>query len=207
MDELLDEIRCGGASFQDFLIRDKSGVFLVKPFGDIRNLFSLNGEEICKICEALGREVANFTKKEVFVVVDIGLDATENFVLPFLEADRTVLVTDGSSISNCKLIKLISALPKLCEIRPEEALKKIFLLYNRFDKLEGKLLEDTENELSSIVSPMELGILLEKDPGKLGGIEKIEADTGVELSVKMSKMLPFKRLMKDMKYIKKGANE
>lgn len=119
--------------------KDVSGVEFIKPCKVIPDGFSVTGEEIVRICEA----VQNLEKFD-FIILDMNFESTENIVLPFLKSCITVLVTDGSINANFKLSEILDVLPIISGKRRDEVVERIALLYNRFITGRSKTYENDE---------------------------------------------------------------
>lgn len=153
------------------LCRDTSGVYFLTPCSSVSDWFSLTGEEILQICDAITKNLGDKT----FLVLDMNADATEAFVLPFLYAKKAVLVANGETLGNDKVEQLLNALPLLCNLTAFEVARKTQLLYNRFERVGGQLLDLPEI-------------------GKLGGINRTEADSPRSLMNTLADLGPFQRL-------------
>lgn len=152
--------------------KDDSGIFFIKPCRILPDMFTITGEEIVKICEA----IAAVCKYKV-LVLDMPFSRNEAFVLPYLNADVAVVVSDGSAIANEKLGVLLGTLPMLCGENKDYVYRKTFLLYNRFSADEGKTIQNDEI-------------------GKLGGINKVGFTTETELIQKISDSYPYEKLVR-----------
>ena len=109
------------------LSKDENGVSYLLPPGDASILFDMTGEEIVTLIDLL-RESRKFSA----IVIDLPLDASLRFVLPFLAADLAVLVSDGGQIANRKTMQMMALLPSLCAEDALSVQEKTCLLYNRF---------------------------------------------------------------------------
>lgn len=126
------------AVLEQALQQNEGGTLTILPARNPVSLFDLTGEEIVSVLDLVKE-----SKVCSVIVLDLGFDATERMVLPYLNADRTVLVSDGTSIANEKTKLLLSILPMLCTEDLLTLCEKTCLLYNRFQKRCGTLL-DTE---------------------------------------------------------------
>ena len=152
--------------------KDDSGIYFVKSCRILPDMFSLTGEEIVKICE----KISDICKYKV-IVLDMPFSRNESFVLPYLNSDVTVVVSDGSNIANEKLNTLLETLPVMCGESKEYVYKKTFLLYNRFSTNGGRIIQNDEI-------------------GKLGGINKCDFRTEMELIKKISDLYPYEKLVR-----------
>ena len=99
-------------------------------------LFDMTGEEIVTIVDLIKE-----SRKCTIIVLDLGFDATERIVLPFLSSDYTVLVSNGTRIANRKTGKLLDVLPGMCAGDPIELYEKTCLMYNRFRRGTSEVLQ------------------------------------------------------------------
>lgn len=152
------------------ICRDESGVQFIHPCPITSDRFSLSGEEIIQICQQVF-EGSN----QATLVVDMNVDGTESFILPFLYAQKTVIVSNGKWHTNQKTEQLLDSLPFLCNLTAFEVAQKVLLLYNQFHPNGGQLLELPEL-------------------GKLGGIHEVEAKTEKERLFLLEPLSPFQRL-------------
>lgn len=159
-----------GALINRTLIRSESGVFQLRPCPDPLDLFSVTGEEILRICDALGE----FCRVRL-VVLDVPVDPSLQCVLPFREADAVVLLTDGSPSGNRKTEALMRVLPKLTDLPREMLEKKLALLYNRFQPGVGQRME---------------GVRIEE----LGGINRLSEEDEGTLQKRLAELAPMRRL-------------
>ena len=95
-------------------------------------MFTLTGEDIVKICEMI-RDSENFE----YIILDMNFEVSENIVLPFINSNMVILVTDGSEIGNYKTDCFISLLPIMLNSRETDISSKTRILYNRFDRNKG----------------------------------------------------------------------
>lgn len=98
--------------------------------------FSLTGEDIINICEMV-RDTELFE----YIVLDMNFEVSENIVLPFINSDMTVVVSDGTMAGNDKTDSFLSMLPVIVNAREEDIIRKTRILYNRFDRKDGMPIE------------------------------------------------------------------
>ncbi len=115
---------------------DEEGLVTIPPPKNPAVLFDLSGEEIVTVLDLIKE-----SRKCTIIVLDLGFDATERIVLPFLSADYTVLVSNGTRIANRKTGKLLDVLPGLCAGDPIELYEKTCLMYNRFRRGTSEVLQ------------------------------------------------------------------
>lgn len=115
---------------------DEEGVVTILPPQNPAAMFDMTGEEIAVILD-LVKESHRCT----IIVLDLEFDATERAVLPFLASDYAVVVSNGTPIANRKTRQLMDLLPTLCTEDPIALYEKTCLLYNRFRKGQGKVLQ------------------------------------------------------------------
>ncbi len=159
---------------QKAIIQDTCGVGFIKPCKVIPDAFSVTGEEIMKICEII-RGSGRFD----IIVLDMNFESTENIVLPFLEADKTVLVTDGGINANIKLSKILEALPLISGKRRNEVIEKVTILYNKFETGISKTYENDEI-------------------ARIGGINVIKTIDEAALLAEMAEAFPMRKLFRDL---------
>lgn len=115
------------AVLEQAVCRDNSGVHYLLPCHRPQDLYDLTGEEILSLLDLL-EDMGMFS----IVVLDIPLDGTLKAVLPMLNADRVVVVSDGSPTANIKTEQALSNLAFLCQEDPIVFGEKLCLLYNRY---------------------------------------------------------------------------
>lgn len=130
----------------------KTGIYFFKPGKSAAEIFSLSGEEYVEICDAV--TISGLTKT---VVLDMTFDSTENMVLPIINADRIVVVSNGDINSNDKLKRFSKIVPGICSLPSDDFNKKTYLLYNNFSD-DSVAMADTELSF-----------------GKLGGITRLKS--------------------------------
>jgi len=155
------------------ICRDGSGVYFIMPSRNAPDMFSLNGEEILKICDWIQK-----TEEFDVLILDMNFESTENVILPFLQAFRTVVVTDGSATANRKTEDLIRTLPLVSDLSEIEVGKKVRLMYNRYPEENGEL-------------------ILNRGMGKLGGIHELPHKSEHALIRSISMLSPFARLAEE----------
>ena len=156
------------------LIQNMGGPSYIAPCALPSNRFSMTGEEVVKLLD-LVEELEPFDG----IVLDIPTDASELIILPFLRATRTVLVTSGTAISNNKTDQWLQTVPTLAGVSADDAARKIRLLYNRYPKTDGVLMQRPEL-------------------GKLGGLREIPNKKSKELVQFLSERTPFARLEEEL---------
>ena len=156
------------------LIQNMGGPSYIAPCALTSNRFSMTGEEVVKLFD-LVEELETFDG----IVADVPTDASELIILPFLRATRTVLVTSGTAISNHKTELWLQTVPTLAGVSAEDAAGRIRLLYNRYPKTDGVLMQ-------------------RPDLGKLGGLREIPNRKTKELIQFLSERTPFARLEEDL---------
>ena len=183
------------------LYRNKYGIFTINPIVKAENIFSLTGEEIINISLETAKILSSQAQTEKrnsdpVIVLDMDFTAAENIVLPFINAEKAVIVTDGRNSSNIKTAKLIQLLPEMCGLRRQDVLSKLLILYNRFKDGDSRLFEETVKELpyESGLNSFEEGY----ETGKLGGIDFIKASSEEETVKYVSESLPIKRLVREL---------
>ena len=119
-------------------VDSKTGIYFFNPGKSAAEVFSLSGEEYVEICDA----VLNSGIAEA-VVLDMTFDATENIVLPLINADKIVLVTNGTENANDKLLRFAEVVPEICSFSSEKFNEKTYLLYNNFSN-ESSVIPDTD---------------------------------------------------------------
>lgn len=115
---------------------DDEGLITILPPQNPAALFDMTGEEIAVILD-LVKESHRCT----VIVLDLGFDATERIVLPYLTADYVVLVSNGTHIANRKTKQLMELLPAMCTEDPIALYEKTCLLYNRFRRGQSRVLQ------------------------------------------------------------------
>lgn len=156
--------------FRRVVTRDASGVRFLLPCRQPPDSFSLNGEDIVRICEGLN----NAGKFDV-IILDMNFESVERIVVPFLNADLTVFVTDGNRTANGKTRLALEALPMITDLSNLDVQKKAWILYNRYTSGRASLLKD-------------IGV------GRLGGIHTQNQKSEAALVRELSTMAPFDRL-------------
>lgn len=141
------------------------------------DMFSLTGEDIVKICEMV-RDTGLFE----YIVLDMNFEISENIVLPLINSDKTIIVTDGRKAGNEKTDRLISMLPVILNSREKDIAKKIRILYNRFDRKEG---EHIDTEIYSCI----------------GGLPLLKSRSDRILADKLSVLPPIEGLVKEFEKI------
>ena len=68
----------------------------------------------------------------------------DNVVIPFINSDLVVLVTDGSKISNERVERALVDFPQITGESKENVYGKTVLLYNNFDPKTGILIRNDE---------------------------------------------------------------
>lgn len=137
------------------LYKKRANFYMITPGKSITSQMSITGEEIIDIC----RELA---KLEIIktIVLDLPFLDADKITLPFMYSDVTVLVSNGSEISNKKTSDAIHALSQLSGEAELSVLSHTFVLMNDFNESSGQAFGDNR-------------VLV------LGGIEKL---TGENLS-------------------------
>ena len=146
------------AAIKDTVSVDKkTGIYFFKPGRSAAEVFSLSGEEYMEICDA-----AIISGIVETVVLDMTFESTENIVLPIINADRVITVTNGDPGANDKLIRFAGIVPEICSVSSEKFNEKAYLLYNNFSDASIALSDD------DIVF------------GKLGGIKRLTVNSDDE---------------------------
>ena len=178
MEDIIYAFRSGryepGSIIENALVRDTTGVSFFLSCSRAPDLFSMSGEELVSILEFI-KEMNLFS----VIVLDMTFDTSEKAVLPFMYADRTVLVTDGSETGNYKTCVFIDTLPMICQADEAAVGRKLRLMYNRFSKDTGCAIKN-------------IGIK------KLGGIGEIPVKTSEQLIRSISAMPPSERLAEEL---------
>lgn len=156
------------------LARDASGVQVLLPCRVPLDAFSFTGEEIVKILHLVLE-----TNHYDYVILDMNADSMERLVLPMIVANCIVLVSNGEPLANTKLMQLVETIPLVCNEEKGTMLKKIYLLYNRFNPTTGQLYS-------------------RRDIGRLGGINVVQYRDIRELLRAMQTLPPFSRLEEAM---------
>lgn len=93
----------------------------------------------------------------------------DSVVIPFINSDFVILVTNGSSRSNNRIRNILKELPKITGISKKDALEKVGIIYYDFDPNEGTLFDSNEiTKLGGIDTERNKKASFEKLVGILG---------------------------------------
>ena len=139
MEECLFAMRSGRFSIDSLLasclITDRSGVRFLQPCRTMQDALTISGEEVMELTDQIAE------KNKGPIILDVKLDSSRRLILPVIACTKLIYVADGEEISNWKTQELIHMMPSLCDLPKEQLLQKSCLLYNRFRKGVGTLLE------------------------------------------------------------------
>lgn len=118
------------SEFSHFLYKEGMDVAVLEPFIE-------SGEFIWKIVEGM---------ESICKVISICLSEfdDDSIVIPFINADVVVFVSNGNSNENEGIEMLLHKLPSLCSLSKEEVCEKSYLLYSQFDEISGTYLQTDE---------------------------------------------------------------
>lgn len=149
---------------------EEEGLSYIVPPAAPAVLFDMTGEEIVTLLD-LVEESGRFS----VIVLDLPFDSSERIVLPFLRADKAVLVSNGTQIANKKTAQLLDTLPSLCTEDSVLLYEKTCLLYNRFRNGESEVLQT-------------------EVPLKLGGVGELDLKDPEDLAAEVSNARAIERL-------------
>ena len=98
--------------------------------------FSLNGEQIVNY-------VSSFDDS-LYIFLNLSTSDENSIVLPFMNADAVIFLSDGKAETNKEICELLEKLPMTTELSNLEIQKKSFLLYSNFEKGKGELLKEKD---------------------------------------------------------------
>lgn len=103
-----------------------------------------DGEYIAEFC----REKASLNKYDL-LILDMNFAVPEAIVLPFINAERLVLVLSGEDGASYKTRRLMTIIPKLSGVSSNDFYKKALLLYNKFDE-NGNILRHEDSMIKRL---------------------------------------------------------
>lgn len=130
--------------------RDASGVYFFSAAPLVLDMLELTSEEILRLMSELG-----ISGGYEYIVLDLDFRMDKKAMEIYGQADKIVMVSDGSALANSKMIRLRQALATLEETKDLDILRKSVLLYNRFANSTGKRLDNFEMECCGGLSRVE----------------------------------------------------
>ncbi|MBE5927110.1 MAG: chromosome partitioning protein ParA [Lachnospiraceae bacterium] len=150
--------------------KDNSGVSYFETTKTALDMTELSSDEITQLINIL-----RLSGSYEYIIVDrpFGIDINDMWIYEL--AGRIVMLSDGSEISNNKMIRAINALTILQDRKELNLLVKIMLTYNKFSSKTSKKLESS-------------------DIRNLGGVQKFEYATHQEIINAIKEMEFFENL-------------
>lgn len=144
--------------------RDAQGVYFFSQSKTALDMTELNEEEIGRLLREL-----EITGSYDTVVADFDFSLDAKFLSLLGKASRIVMVTDGSQISNAKIVRAIQSI-ELSERSSDTPLtKKICLIYNKYSNKSGKAVDGVEL-------------------ARIGGAPRYEHASSAEVTEQLSKL-------------------
>ena len=107
---------------------------------------AMPGEQLAKICDILRESFG-----AEYVLATVHPETVEDVVPAFINCNRLILVTNGTSAANKTIEKYMAELPSKALMNNLEAYRKYLLLYVEYDPKHGRLIDDdTINKLGGI---------------------------------------------------------
>lgn len=119
--------------------RDSRGVFFFSQPKLALDMMELTGEEILRLISEL-RLTGSFDR--IILDTEFGLDADSLKILR--QANAVVLVGDGSTVSNTKLLRALTALSLKEQSEDATVLERSVLAYNKFSSKTGEALKNVD---------------------------------------------------------------
>lgn len=159
-----------GMKLESTVKKDHCGVFFYSPAQTALNMNELNEEDIQKLLNDL-----RISGSYDYIVIDADFGFDKRFQELVKQSSSIVLVSDGSEISNQKLLRAYQAYKILDQQNETNHLSKMALLYNKFS-----------NKTSMTVPEVEITVL--------GGVHKFEHATTAQIIKQIDMMNVFDKL-------------
>lgn len=150
--------------------KDNSGVSYFETTKTALDMTELNSDEIIQLIN-----IIRLSGAYDYIIVDRPFSINIEEMWIYEVAGRIVMLSDGSEISNNKMIRAINALTIMQDRKELNLLVKILLTYNKFSNKTSKMLESSEIQ-------------------NLGGVQKYEYATHREIIDAIKEMQFFENL-------------
>lgn len=108
---------------------DDSGVYYIESCRNALDMVYVNGKDISEL-------VSTISELKLFddIVIDTDCTMDDRMLEAIRLSDNTIVVNDGKSISNAKILRFFSAMAALESEKEETFVAKIYMFMNKFDK-------------------------------------------------------------------------